>query len=73
LRYFLHSSLVKLLLLASLEERSTHGVLSCFLGAGNKGDLEEEFLVNEATRDGFVLFWGAVAEQEVEVFPCFWE
>ena len=39
LRHFLCSSLVNLLLLASLEERSTHRVLGCFLGAGNEGSL----------------------------------
>jgi len=43
-------------LLASLEEKSTCGVLGCFLGAGNVGDLEEEFLADEATRDEFALF-----------------
>ena len=41
---------------ASLEERSTHGVLGCFLGAGGRDDLEEEFLVDEATRAEFALF-----------------
>ena len=70
-RYFLHSSLVNLPLLASLEERSTCGVLGCFLGVGDKGDLEKEFLVDEATRDGFALFWEAVAEPKVEAFSCF--
>jgi len=58
-------------LLASLEERSTHRVLGCFLGAGDGDDLEEEFLADEATRDEFALFWGAVAELEMEAFPCF--
>jgi len=43
------------------------------LGAGDKGDLEEEFLVNEAAGDGFALFWRAVVELEVEAFPCFQE
>jgi len=58
LRCFLYSLLVNLLLLASLEEKSTHRVLGCFLGVGNRDDLEEEFLADEATRDVFALFWG---------------
>ena len=70
-RHFLHSSLVNLPLLASLEERSTCRVLGCFLGAEDRDDLEEGFLVNEATRDKFALFWGVMAELEVEAFPCF--
>jgi len=41
------------------------------LGAGDRDDLEEEFLVDEAIRDGFALFWGAMAEPEVETFSCF--
>jgi len=56
-----------------LEERSTYRVLGYFLGAGNKGDLEEEFLADEVVRDGFALFWGAMVEPEVEAFPCFRE
>ena len=72
-RYFLCSSLVNLPLLASLEERSTHRVLDCFLRVGNRDDLEEEFLVDEATRDEVALFWRAMAVLEVEAFPCFWE
>jgi len=55
-----------------LEERSTHGVLGCFLGVGNGNDFEE-VLVDEAAGDEFVLFWEAVAEPEVEAFPCFQE
>ena len=73
MRCFLHSLLVNLPLLASLKMRSIHRVLSCFLGVGGKGDLEEEFLVDEAARDRFALFWGAVAELEAEAFPCFWK
>jgi len=64
-------TLVNLPLLASLEERFTHGELDCFLGAGNKDDLEENVLVNEATRDKFALFWEAVVGPEVEAFSCF--
>ena len=48
--------LVNLLLLASLEERSTYGVLDYFLRVGDEGDLEEKFLVDEAAGDGFALF-----------------
>jgi len=47
--------------------------LDCFLGAGNKGNLKEEFLVDETTRDGFVLFWGAMAVPEIKAFSCFQE
>jgi len=54
-----------------LGERFTCGVLGCFLGVGNGDDLEEEFLVGEATGDGFALFWEAVAVLEIEAFPCF--
>jgi len=57
-------------LLASLEKRSTHGVLGCFLGAGNRDDFKK-ILADEATRDGFALFWEAVAKPEVEAFSCF--
>jgi len=38
---------------------------------GDGDDLEKEFLVDEATGDGFALFWKAVAVLEVEDFPCF--
>ena len=68
---FLHSLLVNLPLLASLEERSTHGVLGCFLGAGDGDDLEEEFLVDGVAGAEFALFWEAMAEPEVEAFPYF--
>jgi len=60
-------------LLASLEERSTCGVLGCFLEVEDGDDLEGKFLADEATRDGFALFWEAVTELEVEAFPCFQE
>jgi len=43
-------------LLASLEERFTYGKLDCFLGAGDRDDLEEDVLVDEATKDKFALF-----------------
>jgi len=63
-------SLVNLLLLASLEEKSTHEVLVYFLEAGD-GDDSEKVLANEAAEDGFALFWKAIAGLEVEAFPCF--
>jgi len=59
--------------LASLEERFTCGVLGYFLGVEDGDNLEEGFLVDEATGDRFALFWEAVAELEVEAFPCFWK
>jgi len=65
--------LVNLPLLASLEERSIHRVLGCFLEAGDEDDLEGKFLVDEATRGVFALLWKAVTELEVEAFPCFQE
>ena len=41
--------------------------------AEDRDDLEEEFLVDEAARDRFALFWGAVVVPKVEAFPYFWE
>ncbi len=61
-------SLVNLPLLASLEERSTHGVLGCFFGVGTERTWRRGFLVDEATEDGFALFWEVVTEPEVEAF-----
>jgi len=58
-------------LLASLEERSIHGVLGCFLGAGDRDDLEVRFLADEAAGGVFALLWKAVTELEVEDFSCF--
>ena len=72
-RCFLRLSPVNLLLLASLEERSTYRVFGCFLRVGDGDGFEEGFLADEATRAEFVLFWEAVTELEVEAFPCFWE
>jgi len=60
-----------LLLLASLEERSIHRELDCFLRVGNEDGLEEDILVDKATGNGFALFWEAVAEPEVKAFSCF--
>jgi len=60
-------------LLASLEERSTCGVLGCFLGVEDGDDLEEGFLADEVTGDGFTLLREAITELEVEAFPYFQE
>jgi len=43
------------------------------LRAGDRDDLEEEFLADEASRDGFALFWEATAGLEIEAFFCFQE
>ena len=72
-RCFLCLSLVNLPLLVSLEEISTYRELNCFLGAGNRDDLEEDVLVNKAARNRLILFWEAIAGPEMEAFPCFQE
>jgi len=59
-------------LLASLEERFIHRELGCFLGVGN-GDNFEEVLADKATKDGFALFWEAMARPEVKAFSYFQE
>jgi len=41
------------------------------LEAGDRDNLEEGFLVDEAAGGIFALFWKAVVELEVEAFPCF--
>ena len=43
----MHLSLVNLLLLASLDERSTHRELGCFLGVGDGDDLEKDVITNK--------------------------
>ena len=43
-------------LLASLKEKSTHGELGCFLGAGDRDSLKEDNLADKATRNIFALF-----------------
>jgi len=58
-------------LLASLEKKSTYGVLGCFLGVENGDDFEEGVLVDEATGNRFVLFWKAMIRLEVEALFCF--
>jgi len=40
------------------------------LGVGDGDNLEEEFFVDEVTRDVFALFWEAIAVLEVEAFSC---
>jgi len=40
---------------------------------GDGDDLEEGFLANKAVRNGFALFWEAMAVPEVETFPYFQE
>jgi len=57
-------------LLANLEERSTYRELDCFLGVGNN-ILEDDNLVNEATKNIFALFWGITALPAEKVLPCF--
>jgi len=57
-------------LLASLEERSTHRILGCFLGAGDKDDFKE-VLADKTTGDVFALFWRTIVGLEVEAFSCF--
>ncbi len=57
--------------MAFLEERFTYKVLGCFLGAEDRDNLKEGFLVNEAARGRFVLFWEVMAVPEIEAFSCF--
>ena len=45
--------LVNLLLLASLKEKSIYGELDCLLRMGDGDGLEEDDLVDEATRNRF--------------------
>jgi len=59
-----------LLLLASLEERSTHRKLDCFLKVGNN-ILEGDNLVDKAAGDMFALFWEAVVLLAEKALPCF--
>jgi len=66
------SSLVNLLLLASLEERSVCGELNCFLEVGDNG-LDRDDMVDKATRDVFALFWEAMVLPAEKALPCFWE
>ena len=72
-RYFLHLSLINLLLLASLEERSIYRELDCFLEVENKDNLERNDLADKATRNRFALFWEAIALSEVDALSCFQE
>jgi len=56
-----------------LEERFTCRVLGCFLGVGNRDNLEKEFLADEATGDMFALFWEAIVGPKAKAFPYFQE
>jgi len=56
-------------LLASLEKRSTCRELDCFLEVKNRDSLKEDDLVDETTRDGFVLFWEVAVLLVEEAFP----
>ena len=69
-RCFLHSLLVNLLLLASLEERSTYGELDCFLEVGDDS-LNRDDLVNETTRNVFALFWKTTELPVKKALPYF--
>ena len=66
----IYSSPVNLLLLASLEERSTCRELDCFLGVENNM-LEGDNLVDKAARSVFVLFLEAITLLAEETLPCF--
>ena len=41
------------------------------MGAEDGDNLEKRFLADEAAKDGFALFWEAVARPEVKAFSCF--
>jgi len=57
-------------LLASLEERSTYEELDYLFGVED-GDILEDGLADEATRNVFDLFWETITLPVVEAFPCF--
>jgi len=54
-----------------LEEKSICEEFDCFLEAGGKNGLKGDDLVDKATRDGFALFWGAIALPVEEALPYF--
>jgi len=56
--------------LASLKKKSIYRELNCFLRVEDN-ILEEEDLVDEATRDIFALSWEAVTLPAEEVLSCF--
>ena len=66
----MYSSLANLLLLASLEERSTYRELACFLGVKDNG-LDRDNLIDKTIRDKFVLFWKTIEFLVVEALSCF--
>ena len=70
LRHFLCLLLVNLLLLANLEERSTHEKLDFFLEVENNM-LKDNDLVDEATENVFALFWEAIALLVEKALSCF--
>ena len=47
--------------------------IGLLLGSGDGDDLEEGFLADEVTGDGFTLLREAITELEVEAFPYFQE
>jgi len=59
-----------LLLLANLEERSTHRESDYFLEVGDNV-LEGNSLVDKAIRDMFALFWKVMVLPAKETLPCF--
>ena len=71
LRHLLHLLLVNLLLLASLEKRSTHEELNCFLEAENRDGLEGDNLADKTTGDVFVLFQEVIELLVEKALPCF--
>ena len=70
MRYFLHSLLANLPLLANLEKRSTHKELDWFLGVEDNM-LEENSLVDKAVRDMFAMFWKAMTLLTEKVLSYF--
>ena len=69
-KHFLYLLLVNLPLLASLEKRSTYGELDCFLEVENNV-LEGKKLIEEATRNMFVLFWNTIVLLAKKTLPYF--
>jgi len=43
------------------------------LEAGDRDDFKEGFLADGTVGGVFALFWEAMAEPEMEAFPCFWK
>ena len=68
---FLCLSLINLLLLVSLKERSTYRELDCFLEVGDRNSLKEDNLADEATEDMFALFWEITVLLVEKALPYF--